>query len=219
MSDIHAPKTFEPQITLSQLSRAHKISLIALISQFAPASTLYAANPPLKAAVDDLIVKGSECDTKEKDALAKQQAFFSAVTARGASETALDTALEVFKSNAKAFCKSEQDLKDLGVSRKLTQKEKGPPVPLVAPATVTAKPGKKLGSIDAYAVRIAGLTKYILAISPNPITPSSFEILPGTAAKRTSEGYVSGQQYWIRYCTERGQERSEWSAPVLVTAR
>ena len=217
--DGHLPDTFTPEINISKLTRAQKTGLVALIEQFAPNSALYTANASLKAATDDLIVKAADLSTKNQDATTKQQAFFTAVTARGTSEVAVDNALEVFKSNAKTYCKSEQDLKNLGVSRKLPKKEKGPPAALVAPATVTGKPGKALGSIDTQAKRIAGLSKYILAISVSPITPTSFEVLAGTASKRTLTGYVSGQQYWIRYCTERGQLRSAWSAPILVTAR
>jgi hypothetical protein len=44
-------------------------------------------------------------------------------------------------------------------------------------------------------------------------------VLPGTSAKRTIEGYVSGKQYFIHYCTERGQQRSAWGDPVPVLAR
>ena len=168
--DSHLPDTFTPEINTSKLSRVEKTALVALIAQFAPQSPLCAANPPLEAAVDDLVLKAADFSTKNQDATTKQQAFFAAVTARGTSKVAVDNALEVFKSNAKTFCKSEQDLKNLGVSRKPTKKEKGPPV-------------------------------------------------PGTSSTRTLTGLVSGQQYWIRYCTERGQTRSEWSAPILVTAR
>ncbi len=43
-------------------------------------------------------------------------------------------------------------------------------------------------------------------------------MLNGVAAKRTITGLVSGQGYWLKYCTERGALRSAWSAPVYCVA-
>jgi hypothetical protein len=76
------------------------------------------------------------------------------------------------------------------------------------------------GGILAHALKMAGLFKYICAISTDATstTTGTYTVQNGTAAKRTITGLVSGQGYWIKYCTERGVLRSAWSTPVYCVA-
>jgi hypothetical protein len=128
---------------------------------------------------------------------------------------AADADLDVFRAIAETVCKTEADLHTLGVSRRV----KAPAVALQAPAHVATAPAKKVkGAIAAHAQRTAGLSKYICAISLDPVTPTSWQVLAGTAARRTITGLDSGKLYWIRYCTERGALRSDWSTPVQCVA-
>ena len=216
MADL--PLTYDPEIPVSKLKRGGKVSLAALVGQFAPTSPVCAANPAMKAAADAVIAAGPVLAAASADTTTKKQAYLASVTVRATSEQAIDNALDVFSSNAATYCKSAQDLASLGVSQKPTKAEKGPPVPLVPPVTVTAKAGAQKGTIDARAERIAGLSKYILGLSTTGV-PGSFTVQPGTASRRTLSALVSGQQYWIQYCTERGQLRSAFSDPIPVVAR
>jgi hypothetical protein len=215
---VDASQSNVPEINLSTMSRANKVKLAALIAQFAPQSAVYTANPAMKAAADAVVAAGPDLAAKTSDTNSKKQAFLTSVSARSASEQALDNAVEVFKSNAATYCKSEADLTSLGVARKPTKAEKGPPPPLVPPTLVTATAGKQKGTVDARATRIAGLNKYIVGLSTTNAV-GSFVVQPGTASRRTLSGLVSGQQYWLQYCTERGQLRSAWSDPIPVIAR
>jgi len=92
-------------------------------------------------------------------------------------------------------------------------------VPLTFPVVVTAKPAAKVkGAILAHAKRITGLTKYICAVSVDPPTPTSWVVQNGEQARRTITGLDSGKGYWIKFCTERGSLRSDWSQPVYCVA-
>ena len=95
---------------------------------------------------------------------------------------------------------------------------RGPAVIPVPPETVTAIPAKKVKGILAHAVKIPGLYKYYCSISTDPTSTGTYTTLNGTAARRTITGLVSGQGYWIKYCTERGSVRSAWSNPVYCVA-
>jgi hypothetical protein len=139
----------------------------------------------------------------------------AALVARDTETALTDGDLHVLKALADTLFKTEADFHANG----LNQKIKSAPAALLPPVTVTAKSGKKLkGSILVHATRLPGLFKYICAISVDPITATSWTVLPGTPSKRTLTGLVSGQGYWIRYATERGVNRSDWSAPVYCVA-
>jgi hypothetical protein len=214
MSQSHKPVTMHVKLNLAQLGITGRLALIALVAKVAPQSPLY-ADPEVKASVDAVLAHGPTLTAADNDADAKRSAATTAVIAREVELAAADADLDVFRAVAEKVCKTEADLHTLGVSRRV----KAPAVPLQAPAHVLAAPAKKVrGAIAAHAQRIAGLSKYICAISVDPATPTSWQILAGTAARRTIAGLESGKLYWVRYCTERGAARSDWSTPSQSVA-
>jgi hypothetical protein len=215
MSDTH--KVTNPQISLnlSQLGISGRLALIALITKFAPTSSQYAGNPAYKAAVDKVVAHSSTLGTANDGAEAAKKAATVAVVARDTELAATDGDLNVLKAIGETVFKTDTDFQNNGFNRRI----RNPPVTPVHPDTVTATPGKKVkGSIVAHAVKIPGLYKYICAISTDPTSTGTYTVLNGTAAQRTITGLVSGQGYWIKYCTERGSIRSDFSAPVYCVA-
>jgi hypothetical protein len=215
MSQSHKPVTMQVKLNLAQLGITGRLALIALVTKVAPQSPLYASDPEVKTAVDAVAGHGPTLTAAGADAEAKRQAATTSLVAREVEVAAADADLDVFRAIAEKVCKTEADLHTLGVSRRV----KAPAVALQAPAHVATAPAKKVkGAIAARAQRIAGLSKYICAISVDPATPTSWQVLAGTAARRTITGLDSGKLYWIRYCTERGSVRSDWSTPVQCVA-
>lgn len=215
MSAKHKPPAMAVKMNLSDLDILGRLTVIALIAKFAPTSSQYKADPDYQKAVDKVIAHGPTLKKANDDAETARKAAEAAVTAREAEVALTDGDISVLRAIAETLFTTEADFHNNG----LTKREKSTPPELVPPTTITVKPGKKVrGSILSHAKRIAGLTRYILALSPDPITPTSWQVQNGGAARRTITGLESGKGYWIRYCTERGSERSAWSDPVYCVA-
>jgi hypothetical protein len=215
MSGTH--KVTNPQISLNlaQLGIVGRLTLLALIQKFAPTSPQYASSAPYKAAVDKAVGHATTLSAAEATAEAAKKAATVAIGARDTELAATDADLNVLKALGESLFKTDADFHANGFNRKVRK----PPVALVHPETVTAQAAKKVkGAIVAHADKIEGLYKYICAISTDPTSTGNYTVLNGTAAKRTITGLVSGQGYWIKYCTERGSNRSEWSTPIYCVA-
>ena len=165
--------------------------------------------------VDNLVKAGGTLGSASTAKESARQAYFAAIGVEVAAQSAYDVCAGAFRAAVPIYCKTPQDLESLGGARKI----KSASVPLVPPVLVTGRPDKDPGSIYAHAHRIPGLFDYILAVSPDPVTTTSFEEQPGTAAIRRLTGLVSGKLYWLKYCTERGSQRSAWSVAIPVTAK
>jgi hypothetical protein len=215
MSDTHKVTNPQIELNLSQLGVLGRLTLIALITKFAPASSQYAGNAAYKAAVDKVVAHGPTLTAAQNTAEAAKKAATVAVVARDTETASADGDLNVLRAMGETLFQTDADFQNNGFNRRIRK----PPVALVPPETVTATPGKNAkGAILAHAIKIAGLYKYICAISTDPTSTGTYLVQNGTAAKRMLTGLVSGQGYWIKYCTERGSVRSAWSAPVYCVA-
>jgi hypothetical protein len=214
MSTPHKVTNPQVSLNLAQLGIVGRLTLIALIAKFAPTSSQYAGNAVYKGAVDKVIGHAVTLNAAHDAAETAKKAATVAVGARDTELALTDGDLNVLKALAESLFKTDADFHANGFNRRVRK----PPVPLVHPTTVTAAPAKKVKGILAHALKIPGLFKYICAISTDAVSTGNYTVLNGTAAKRTITGLVSGQGYWIKFCTERGSVRSDWSTPVYCVA-
>jgi len=215
MSDTHKVTNPQVSLNLSQLGIAGRLTLLALITKFAPNSTQYAGNPAYKAAVDKATAHTPTLTAANSGAESAKKAATVALVARDTELAATDADLAVVVALGESLFKTDADFQNNGFKRRIRQ----PAVALVPPETVTVAAGKKVkGTLLAHAVKIPGLYKYICAISSDAVSTGTYTVQNGTAATRTITGLVSGQGYWVKYCTERGALRSGWSAPVYCVA-
>jgi hypothetical protein len=215
VTDRYKPPSMEVSLNLSKLGTPGRLTLLALIAKFAPGSTQYAQSTEYKTAIDAATAHVPTLTGAENNAEAAKKAAVVALVARDTEIASTDADLRIAAAMAESLFKTEADFHNSGWNRRI----RNPPVALVPPETITAVASKKVkGAIAAHAVRLPGLYRYICAISVDPITATSFAVLIGTASKRTISGLTSGTGYWIRYCTERGDQRSAWSAPVYCVA-
>ena len=205
-----------PQIklNLSQLGVPGRLTFLALLAKFAQNSTQYAGNATYKAAVDKAVAHTTTLTSADNTAETAKKAATVAIGARDTEIAATDGDITVLRALAETILVTDADFQTNGWNRLV----RGPAVIPVPPETVTAIPAKKVKGILAHAVKIAGLNKYYCAISSDPTSTGTYTTLNGTAARRTITGLVSGQGYWIKYCTERGSVRSAWSNPVYCVA-
>jgi hypothetical protein len=215
MSTHHKPAQMQVQANLAQLGILGRLTLIALIAKFAPTSSQYAGDADYKKATDKLVAHGPTLTSAHDAAEAAKKAAQVAITARDGEVAATDGDFNVWRALAEVIFKTEADFQNNGVN----QRAKKPQAELVPPTTITVTAYKKTkGSIFSHAQRVVGLTRYICAISVDPVTPTSWQVLNGSQARRVISGLESGKGYWIKYCTERGSNRSAWSDPVYCVA-
>jgi hypothetical protein len=215
VSSSSKPTNPQVQANLSQLDVLGKLTLIAVIAKFAPNSTQYAGNAEFKTAADRVIAHGPTLKTAYDTAEQAKKSAETAENARDVEVVAFDGDFNILRAIAETILKTDADFHANGLTRHV----KAPPVPLTAPTSVTTSPGKKVkGSILAHAKKIPGLSKYICAVSVDPQTPTSYVVQNGTQARRTITGLNSGAGYWIKFCTERGSSRSDWSIAVYCVA-
>ena len=209
-------KVINPQVSLnlSQLNVAGRLTFLALLVKFAQTSTQYQSSPTYKAAVDKAVAHAPTLATAHNTAETAKKAATVAIGARDTEIAATDGDINVVKAVAETILKTDADFQANGFNRRV----KKPAVTPVIPETVTATPGKKEKGILAHALKIPGLSKYYCAISTEAASTGNYTMLNGTAAKRMLTGLVSGQGYWIKFCTERGSVRSAWSTPVYCVA-
>jgi hypothetical protein len=203
-------------LNLTRLGVAGRTQLAAVIAKFAPQSAIYQSVTSIKELADKVIASGADVEAKQKDVNNKKKAYLGSIADRDTSDQQLAADLSAFCGAAGGVCKTQLDVENLGLSKA------APPSPsaqLTPPVTVTARTGKEKGSFSSAAKRVPGLSTYIAEVSPEPMTETSFQQVPGTGTNREFSGYESGKGHWVRYCTERGQERSAWSEPVYVVAR
>jgi hypothetical protein len=91
--------------------------------------------------------------------------------------------------------------------------------PLVAPEQIDiVMPKRARGYFTAMAHEPKGSRQHFAAqISLDAANPVNWTELVGEGKSRRVSGYKSGTQVWVRFAVQRGQMRSEWSTPVLVT--
>jgi hypothetical protein len=217
MKTSHKVKNLKVDLNLSELSIDGRVARTSLIEDAAPQSAMYAANPAVKDAADKTINSGKAL---KLTAAAVQNAELKVTMAKAdlaEAELQLEKDMLCFKSVAEANCKTEAELNELGFNRRAP---KAAPAPLTPPDSILAKPGKEKGSMIVQAKRAGrSFGGYIAEISAEPVGPGTWQLIPGTGARRVLSGHVSGAQYWVRFRAVSATEQSAWSAAVPAVAR
>jgi hypothetical protein len=87
------------------------------------------------------------------------------------------------------------------------------------PTTITPTMGDLDGEIDLTWNAVANAQSYIVQISPNPPTDTSWtQAAVVTASKHTVKNLTSGTKYWFRVCAVGSGGQSGWSDPATKMA-
>ena len=87
------------------------------------------------------------------------------------------------------------------------------------PAALDATAGDRDGELDASWDTVAGAKSYVIEISEDPPTPTSWKHAGvSTKSKFTIEGLQSGKRYWIRVAAINTAGQSGWSDPATKIA-
>jgi hypothetical protein len=90
---------------------------------------------------------------------------------------------------------------------------------LPAPGNLSATEGDRDAEIDASWDRVVGAKSYLIQISPDPITATSW-VQSGVSTKSsyTATGLESGKKYWLRIAAVGTAGQGPWSDPASKIA-
>jgi hypothetical protein len=215
MAQLHKVNGIQVELKLSTLSIEDRVSQAAVLAKMAPQSALYAANAAVKDTADTVIQGGVALQGAATEVQNLEMMLAAAKSVLMAVGTQYDKKMLCFKSALEANCNTDAELNALGFNRRRPKAAAA----LTAPDAIVLKPGKEQGSMIAQAKRVGRSFTYVAEISADPVGSGTWQTIPGSGARRTLSGYVSGACYWVRFRSVRANEESAWSAPAAGAAR
>lgn len=169
--------------------------------------------PPLAevtTAIDDL-------ETAYSDALAARQEAKEKTSAQNQKEEDFDRALSRLASYVdSASGGDETKIKSVGMDVRATASSTED---LNTPASLAATAGDHEGEIDLQWDKVARARSYVVEISTDPPTNSSWQHSSvSTKSRATIEGLTSGTKYWFRVAAVGSNGQSGWSDPATKIA-
>jgi hypothetical protein len=206
---------FRISLAVTSMSDADRLALIAGIEKVAPASTLMKV-PAIAASYGALLTKGTALQSNNALVAADQQQLRQDETTRDLSRSAADVELITLKTLVAQNATSSSDVAAMGFKElqpvaATTQAPPDVPGPIVVKIGKTSgkarvgigSPGRLLGSTTAQ-------------MSPDPIGPTTWTLMPGAGKERKISGQPSGTRLWVRFAAVKYGQQSGWSTPVLV---
>lgn len=87
------------------------------------------------------------------------------------------------------------------------------------PANLSATAGDRDGEIDLFWEAVFGAKSYVIQISPDPITATSWaHASVSPRSSQTIDGLTSGTRYWFRVAAINAIGQSGWSDPAMKIA-
>jgi len=201
-------------LALAVMTDKERVDLCATMGQLAPSCSLYTQNPHLQAAVTESVSLGTSLHTVSGTVTQNEATLILSKEVLDQTRAKLDRSLGVVTSMIENLATTTDQAAAMGFTAKLG---KATPAPLAPPDGVIVVLGKKHGQfrVSAKSTRVGG--HYGAQLSTDPIGPTTWVELPGNGKRRLVTGHPSGSIVWIRFRTERGQNQSDWCAPVSVT--
>ena len=210
------PARFRAELDIGAITAnlAAREILINSILKLAPQSPLY-TDPNVQKAVAVLAATYGTYKTAgiTSAASAKQHKIDVAAEAQALADN--DRALLLVKGLTENGAKSADDIKSMAFVALVGR----PPAPaMVPPESIDITMGAKGHGKVRVAAHELGTTKrrYAAEMSPDPVGPNTWTVLPGNGKSRRLTG-KSGTSVWVRFALVHGQLQSDWSTPVLVT--
>jgi hypothetical protein len=216
MAKKHPTNQFRVLLDVTALDRddAERAKLVAAIVKMAPQSALW-SNPAVQTEVANLAKTQATYVSAREAAAASAKQHSSDVTAATYAQIANNKSLNLLRTLTENGATSLADVQNMAF---VAYAGKPPAPALVPPDAINVKLGKKGSGKATASAHELGTTRHHYAAqwSPNPITGTSWEGLPGGGKSRKLSG-PSGSQVWVQFALTRGQLQSAWSTAVLIT--
>jgi hypothetical protein len=89
---------------------------------------------------------------------------------------------------------------------------------LAVPLGVDVKFDANLSQVDIHVQPAPGLKHVEIEISAAPTDPNSWKRVKGNGLKRKVTGLAAGT-WWVRACSVRAEEESDYTTPVAVVVK
>jgi hypothetical protein len=200
-------------LDLGQLDDKGRADLLAAILQLGPQSALYLNNPAIHDGVTNLTKLGGVLKNAQDVVSAGEAQLKADKGTLEVTRQAFDKSLVFLKNLVENDASTEGDVLGMGFKARVG---KGARTPLVPPQGVVVKPSKVHGKFTVSAQDSGPQRHYVAEISPDPMSASSFTVLPGNGKARVVTGYPTGTRLWVRFAAVLGREQSDWCTPVPI---
>jgi hypothetical protein len=174
----------------------------------------YATDTVFKGAIDGFVTSCVGLDAAIKGVEAAQAALD---TARGVRTTARRVAKQANRAAATQVEKVSTTDEEIVAAGYVALDEQT--IGLVLPIAIKLGYDVVHGTLDVHVQYPKGMhPECVIAISPDPITATSYVELLGYGRKRSLTGYAAGT-YWVRACTVDARGRSAWFGPFPVVVK
>lgn len=207
------PKKVQTRDAPDKATIKSRVDLSALIGTKAVQSPIWQANSDLSDAGKKLIQAGLDLDAADKAATKADLEALNAHAARDTSQVEWDGQYDVYSALVRQNAPKAADVAALALS--VLERSKNP---LDVPLGVTATFDPVSSLVDVKVKPAPGLNHVGIEYSANPADPASWKRLKGNGLKRKITGLSAGT-YWVRACSVRAENESDYTTAVAVVVK
>ncbi len=207
---------FRAALNFRGLSDPSRHATTGSIEKLAPTSSVYTGNASLQASFASLVKKDAALATSNTTVENDRKQLKADTANETEARADYDAELHTFVTLAGNVATSAADLASLGLTPLLpAPTPKGPPP---VPAGIDVRNPKRGHGKTTISVQAPSGThwQYVIQVSPNPPTTTSYETVFGNGKTRVLTG-ASGTQLWVKAARIRSGVQSDFCTAVLVT--
>jgi hypothetical protein len=207
---------FRIALNVSLMNDLERMGLIAGIQKVATSSSLMKV-PAIAASYSALVTKGAAFQTSSALVSADEKQLRLDETSRDLARSTADAELVTLKTLVSQNAASASDVAGMGFTELPSVAAAQQNAPAV-PGPILVKIGKVQGAARV-GIGAAGVLRgtTVAEVSPDPITATSWTLMPGAGKQRKLSGYASGTRLWVRFAAVKYGQQSAWSTPVMLT--
>jgi hypothetical protein len=207
------PKKVQTRDAPDKATIKSRVDLSALIGTKAVQSPIWQAKSELSDAGKKLIQAGLDLDAADKAAAKADLEAINAHTTRDTAEVEWNGLYDVYAALVKQNAPKPADVAALALSV-LERNKHGLEIPLGLTAVFDAKASQ----VDIKVKPAPGLQHVEIEYSNNSADPNSWKRVKGNGLKRKITGLSAGT-YWVRACSVRAEDESDYTTPIAVVVK
>jgi hypothetical protein len=201
------------ELDVGQLDDQTLGMLVSGIVQTAPTGTLYAGNPAIQGCVGSLTSAATAWKHAGDDVAADQTKLALDLQNQADARFVVVNGVVQLKVLVETTATTEADIKGAGF-KGLTRQSEGP---IEIPGVAIFFPKKGHGRAKVSAVVTGNARRFDAQLCLDPQAQNNWKDLDGDGRTHWLTDFPSGTVVWVRFRTQRGHAKSDWSSPVSVT--
>jgi hypothetical protein len=201
------------ELDVGQLDDKALETLVSGILQTAPAGALYAGSPAIKGCITDLSTAVTTWKQKGADLVGDQAKLALDMQHQADARFEVVNGVLQLKALVETTATTEADIKSAGFNGLQRQ----PQGPIEIPGVAIFFPKVGHGRAKVSATVNGNARRFDCQVCPDLNTPNVWIDLDGDGRTHWLTTYPSGTVVLVRFRTQRGHSKSDWSVPVSVT--